>query len=323
MTRVWPKVVLLATVAFMLCIDFTTVRHAAVVGMGNCAVRQFVRLPETVDVLALGSSRVRAGISPAIMSSASGGALSANFNLGRSGLSAMRSYVTLRDALERGVRPRFVYLEIDIDALARTEDRLQLPMHSAIMRWRDIGLLLELHSDFTPIERLRLRLLAAAAKVRGAILPVLGGAPLTGLLGGNGPVLGCQDGLDAVQARRGASELAERRLIVPAVARELDLAPAESRARREELYFVDRVRALCRKHGIRLLVARPGAAYEPALSERSLQQVRALVPEFDEPPADVVKASWGGFLDAYHMGPLARERYSAWLAARFMQAPGP
>ena len=322
MTPAWPVAVLLAALAFLLCVDLTPVRHAAVVGLGGCAVRQITRLPPRVDVVALGSSRVRAGISPAVLTLASGAELAVNMNLGRSGLSAMRSYVTLRDALEQGMRPRFVVFEIDLDALQRADrpGPVRLPLHAGIMRWRDIDLLLQLHHDLPAIDRARLQLLGAAAKVRGAIIPVLGAAPVIGQLGDGALVVDCQAGLDAEQARQGAGELAERRGLVPAAAREFSLAPPEAQERRQELFFIDRARELCHEHGIRLVVVRPGAAYEPALSPSALAVVRALVPEFDEPPAEIVEATWSGFLDAYHMGPSARERYSAWLAGRLMQA---
>jgi len=322
MTYAWPKAVLLAALAFLLCLDLAPVRHAVVVGMGDCAVRQFVHLPGHVDMMALGSSRVRAAVSTQAIAAASGGVMSANFNLGRSGLSAMRSYVTLRDTLDRGVRPRVVVLEIDLDALQRrdADGRVRLPLHAAIMRWHDIGLLLDLHSDLSTVERWRLVLLAAAAKVRGAIIPMLGGAPVTGQLGIDAPVADCQAGLDAEQARQGVTELAERRRTAQAALREIALAPADAPARREELFFVERVRALCLAHGIGLVVVRPGAAYEPVLSPRALADVRALVPEFDEPPAALVQAAWAEFLDASHMGPGARERYSVWLTGRMLEA---
>jgi hypothetical protein len=325
---------LLAAAAFLASLDAVTVRQAAVVGMGDCSVRQFLGLPRHVDFLALGSSRVRSGISTQAIARASGGALRDNFNFGRSGLSAMRSYITFRDAVEQGIRPRFVFFEADLDALQDTnaDAPIKMPVNAAFMKYADAELMLQLsEEELGALSRLRLRLLTWLDKVRGSIIPVVALDPLWALVRTQGaPVPSCQDRADSVQTERGERELqalrrrrAEQGFDPTVAERAFREGAASSSPRQQELFFIARARELARTVGAVLLVARHGSAYEPPLSRDAVAQIRRAIPEFVQPPGPVILATWPDYVDATHMGPNARDRYSAWLAGQMLGVVAP
>lgn len=93
---------------------------------------------------------------------------------------------------------------------------------------------------------------------------------------------------------------------------------SRSAAARQVLHLLQQIRALCGQHGIVLLVARQGADREPALAPPVVDALKALVPEFVQPPEDLVRSTWGRFADATHMGPDARALYSRWLAEQVL-----
>lgn len=331
--RIVPVAVLALAAVFLLSLDATVVRQASVVGMGDCSIRQFVNLPQNVDLLALGSSRVRTGISTEAIVQASGGRLRSNFNFGRSGLSALRSYITLRDAVDRGVRPRFIFMEVDLDALQDTNvsSPIKMPGNVAFMKYADLGVMLEAPHELRMSAKTRLYLLTLLDKVRGSIIPVLAMDPLWGHFRAPGPpVASCQDRADSDITERGRAELEavrQRELVRNQDTRSMHRAfrpgAAESPLRQQELLFIGKVRELARKLGAVLVVARQGSAYEAPLSDDAIAQIRRDTPEFAQPPDDVVRASWAHFTDAAHMGPRAREIYSAWLAQRLLTVASP
>lgn len=319
-----PVAVLAVAAAFLTTLDAVAVRQASVVGMGKCSVRQLLNLPQRIEFIALGSSRVRAGISTEAIEHTLGSAPSSAFNFGRSGLSTLRSYITLRDAMDRGVRPRYVFLEVDLDALQDAQDAspIKMPVNAAFMKYADTALMLELPEGRSSLSIARLCLLTLLDKIRGSVIPVLSMDPLWATLQpGAAPVASCQAGADFERTERGERALDALRRNLPArgaaddhAVREYRAGANGSAARQQELLFVGKVRELAHAHGATLLVARHGQAYEPPLSESAIEAVHRDVPEFVQAPADVVRATWADFLDATHMGPQARVIYSTWLA---------
>src|SRR5688572_23352902 len=110
---------LVISLAFLVWIDTSYVRYTIESDRGNCSIWQIIRLPRDVDAIAIGSSRVRRGFDPKFVVSLDDGRLRSVYNLGRRGRDVIRNYVMFRDLLERGVRPKFAYIEINIDALSR------------------------------------------------------------------------------------------------------------------------------------------------------------------------------------------------------------
>lgn len=324
-----PITVLLLAAAFLASLDSTLVRHASVLGMSECSVRQWLSVPDRLDVAAFGSSRVRAGLSPDAIAQASAGALRSNVNFGRSGLSAMRSYVMLRDLVERGARPRFVFLEVDLEALQTSEPHAAIRpgAQAAFLRYADLASVLEIDGGLGPVGKARLLALTTLDKVRESIIPVLRGAALLDAVRPvDQPVRTCLLANEFALGERGSRELAAQREAMLALHhdRERSYAPGHPRAfqRAQELYYLARIRELLATHGAGLVVARHGAAYEPPLSPAAVAAVRVDVPEFAQPPASLVRATWPTFLDASHLGPDGRAAYSAWLARRLLAPAG-
>jgi hypothetical protein len=319
--------------AFLLSLDAAVLRQASVVGMGECSIRQFLSLPRDIDFLALGSSRVRSGISTQAMERASGGVLRNNFNFGRSGMSAMRSYITLRDVIERGARPRVVFMEVDLDAFqdVNTSSPIKMPANAAFMKYSDVELMLEYPEGLSTLSAMRLRLLTWLDKVRGSIIPMLALDPLSGQLRSpRTPVPSCQEPADFEQTRPGKQEmealrhrLSERSADFAVSTREMRQGSATSPKRQQELFFVAKARELARGLGVTFLVARHGSAYEPPLSRGAVAQIRLEIPEFVQAPDSVIRESWKDFVDIPHMGPVAREQYSAWLAEYIVNVTKP
>lgn len=327
--RVWPVSLIILAFSFLSSLDSILVRHAAVIGMAKCSVEQVVNMPSQVDLLALGSSRVLEGISTSTIEAASHGTIRRSFNLGRTDLSALRSYVILRDILERGIKPTIVFVEVNINALmdGGSQDQVKIPPHSAIMKFSDIGVLVESHKELGNVELHRLKVLAIFEKVRGSIIPILSGVPvLAWLRAGKQPISDCMDTYSEKQLRIGQEQLEKHRLAYLSTHRvgkpiETDYRPRAtvSASWRQELFFLEKIRALCQARGIALVVSRHWRAYEPPLSDSALAEIKTLIPEFEYPPKDLIRHTWAYFRDVAHMGPKAREIYSEWLTSRLMR----
>lgn len=328
--RHWPALIVLCGLLLFVFLDSPLVRHAAVLGLGHCSLQQYAGAPLAPDFLAFGSSRVRHGISPEEINRASHGRLSNNYNIGRAKLSAMRDYLLLRDLVDRGVRPRVVFVELDLDAL-RPQSGVQpirLPPHAAMLKYSDLGLLQQAYPDLDVSTRARLTVLEALSKVQGALAALVTGAPLRALLDEQAPApRDCR----ARKPMRWGLKYWERRLGRPAAdgeppnpleTRPFQVSP-DSPAARQVLFFMARIRELCRQHGIGLVVARHGAIYEPALTPSAVEEVRLLVPEFIQPPPELVRRTWAGFDDRAHMGHDARMLYSHWLTSQLLERAAP
>ena len=95
--------------------------------------------------------------------------------------------------------------------------------------------------------------------------------------------------------------------------------------KKEELYYIRKVRKLAKENDIDLIVSRPWQAYEKPLSPTALATLRKTIPEFVYPPTDVIRETWPAFQDPKHMSFRAADIYTEWLAreidARAEEAP--
>jgi hypothetical protein len=322
--RLWPIVLLAAGLFFLLYIDAPNMRHAAVLGLGNCSVQQYYGIPANPDFLALGSSRVRQGIAPEEIGAESNGRLTRNYNLGRSGLSSPRDYIVLRDLLERGVRPRAVYFELDLNALLRSTDvrLLRVPQYVALLKYSDLYLLQKAQPNMNSVERAQLTALTGLEKLRGAIVAFASGAPFGSAIPVGQAPHHCrpQDVTAPGIGQRLRAHI--KRAQEPETDRQMLQLTPDSAEARQVLFFLAGVRALCQQYGIALVVARPGAIGEPGLGAADEAAVKALAPEFVQPPRELAREIWADFDDETHMGSAARVRYTRWLAKVLMERTG-
>ena len=319
-TMLWPWSVLLIVVSIGTIADSTPVRHSGTPNMGRCGVSQIEHLPRHPSVIAFGSSRVREGIDPQALDMNLVGMGEPSVNMGRTGLSPMRSYVMLRDVLARDVRPHAVVYEIDLQSLAGgvTGKPITAPQFAAYMTWKDVVHVADPFLELNALDRLRLISLTAMAKFGGAVMALLGSGPLYTWDAAAMQVHCRSPAYDlivttAAYPRGGLTTLATpTKITVPPLVSQAGLLSPNAL---QELYYVGLARALCRSHGILFVAIRPKMRGELPISKASMDELLNVVPEFREPSAGEASKMWLGFADDTHMGAPARALYSRWVAS--------
>lgn len=313
---IWIGLIFALGISFLGYIDSPRVRHGSVLGLGSCSVKQYYMIPEKPDLLTFGSSRVRQGISPESIKTASKGQINSVYNLGRSGISTHREFIILRDLLEKGIRPRAVFIELDIDSLLSENDSKfrYIPENAVFMKYSDLRLLLESSPALTHNEELRMIALSYLEKIRGAIATFVSGAPFTIITHRSSPPTHCRvpktSTINLGQHIRARIHQAHETVTSTRPTQN----PSNTKTAQRTLFFINKIRALCKDNGISLIIARPGAVDEVPLSAEQEAIIRATVPEFVQPADQIVRRTWNGFDDETHMGHHARVVYSTWVA---------
>jgi hypothetical protein len=319
-----PVAVLTILLCFLVWSDSADFRHGLVPQTPACAIGQLKHLPADTDFIAIGSSRVLFGIDPETLRIASGGLIQKPFNLGRAGLSAARSYSVLRDLLAQGVRPKYAYFEVDLDAIrnAPSSGRITPDQHIATMSYRDIALLREAHADRPVLEGISAVTESMLKKLKTSLAQTLSGAASRNLRHADTrPPVVCWKPRYDQQSDKKIADLRERKASFQrayphaALASDNGFSPAHgSWQATQEIYFVRKMAELARLHGITFVIGRHWDAYSAPLSRHSLAEIRHIFPEFIYPPPELVRETWPYFYDPRHMGEGARRIYSQWLA---------
>lgn len=316
----WPWGVLLIVLLIGLIADSTPVRHSGTPSMGRCGVNQFENLPLHPSVIAFGSSRVREGIDPFALDVALHSIGEPSVNVGRTGLSSMRSFVMLRDVLARGVRPHAVVFEIDLQALEGgvPGNPISAPQFAAYMTWKDVVHVAAPFSELSELNRLRLIALTAMAKFGGSVIALLGAGPLH-TWDAAALQMHCRSAaydlmlVNAANLRNGlTSKTTPTKGTAPPLVTQAGLRSPNAL---QELYYIGLARALCKSQRITFVAIRPKMRGELPLSKASLDELLNVVPEFREPSADEASKMEPGYADDKHMGAPARDLYSKWLAS--------
>lgn len=315
--------VLVAAAAFVWWTDQPAVRYAFVRGGWQCSVQQFVNLPRDVDMIAIGSSRVRAGLDLNMVAARSGGQVSQPYNFSRTGRSPMRNYVIFRDIVERGTDLKFAYVEIDTAAFADTTQGQPLAVDRDVgfQRYGDILQVFHAFADRPVLERAHNIAAQSLKKIGDSIVFLFSGriAEANSQNGEPAPHVCWREYYNTKTAGK-TRRIEKQKADYEATFGDLWVAESDTvksfRSRRAvlEAYYFGLVRDLARKHGIKLVTSRHWRAYEPPLTAASLAELKLRFPEFIYPEADFVRSTWADFLDATHMFAGSRERFSHWFA---------
>ncbi len=302
--------------------DTSFVRNHVVGNENICSAQQIAALPKEVPFVALGSSRVRAGFSAELADEILGEELAPAYNLGRSGINIARNYRMLSDLINAGVRPKLAYVELDLLALEAQTRRptVGVARDVGVLTFSDIVTSTLIAPDTSAVARTHIIALSFLQKIRSAMVLILSGqVPRSYLSVPDTAVRVCWR---AYYDRRSPGKLRaieEQRALytdrygdlATALREEIQIASGWRAV--TELYYLDRIRELARANDITLIVSRHWRAYEPPLSPRSIATIQARIPEFRFPPAELVRESWGHFLDRTHMFDEARNMFTQWL----------
>lgn len=322
-----PLGILALFLGFFWWSDQTAFRYNTVANQSTCSVGQFEHLPERVDLVVIGSSRIRRGFSPEIAENHSSGLLVGAVNFGRPGKSIARSYSIVRDILGKKIYPKYIILEVDLDVLTRKPTKAKIPdlRDIGFLKYADALEILYIDDTRPLLERIHAVYRHWYLKLKSSIGYLLSGVVAqtyfsienrfskTCFLAGFDRYIPLefkklQEQKAYYQSKYGNLDIAFEHKVSLS-----DIQNSYSWAARAELYYVEKIRILARQHDIRLLVVRFGEAYQPPLSLAAEADIRSLIPEFIHPPAPLVREAWSGFVDTHHMGPLGRSLYTKWL----------
>lgn len=328
----WPALLLSSLALFLVLVDTPVFRNGIVQGDQACAVGQLVKLPPSVDLIVIGSSRIRESVDPILLSQVSEGGIRQPMNFARSGIDAERNYSILSDLLARGARPAVVILEVDLDKLSMDEEPKSIPMQTnlGIISYASILQSYYVYPQRPVIERLNRVAQKLLLKLQaGLVYAISGGAVKHHMqaLRSDRAEASCDRNLYLVRnplhIRRYQESIQEfdRLFGMSRLSAEDDRFRLRNTLHAQnEMFYLDRIRSIAVQHQVRLLVTRMWKAGQPPLSQAALSRIRADIPEFIYPPGELVRESWKNFVDASHLNSIARETYSRWLASEVLRS---
>jgi len=334
--RAWrPALLLTALVLFLVWTDSRGFRQGIVRNTQACAVSQMMALPPEVDFVAIGSSRIRQGIDPQQIIEGSGGRIRHPMNFGRGGKSVLRNFAILDDVLKQGARPAAILLEVDLERVAsKAHPRsIPVPRDTGILSFAAVLGTYGIHPQRPVIERLQNVALKLLVKLRTSLMYAFSGDAISH----HWQALGIGQADAVCRVPNYDVRLPEHVAKTEAVIQHYDkvfgpsrrtieddrFAQGEGLHAQDELYYLSQARAVAAHHQVRLIVTRPWNAGQPPLSEAAQTRIRAIIPEFVYPPADLVRASWDHFFDHNHMDVQARLAYSRWVADEVVRGMDP
>lgn len=323
--RLGAAFAVLASVLLVASADMKAVRFASVGNSYVCAARQLMDLPPQVDVVLLGSSRIRRGISPEQLAAQLGPDFQRVYNLGRPFRQILRSESIISYLIESGRIPKVVVLEADID-LFRFEPTgpwgLQ-PGEPGFLTYREL-----LAVDATTGEHDTGYLLARAVQTKVAQTASVHFSGLTArILASNRkkpPTVCWLDSYDVDDAKKQkkrekrAEELAAEGFD-PDVSTDPRFVGTASVAAQVQIATIDRIRTRLSELGVTLVVIRPNGYLDPPLGTEVTDQIKALIPEYAVPPEPLVRQLSKLNIDHSHFGPEGRKLYTEWLAGVIKQ----
>ncbi|MCB9992216.1 MAG: hypothetical protein H6873_01015 [Hyphomicrobiaceae bacterium] len=326
MRLVTPVAVVLACVAFLIWIDQPTFRYALAGNSRVCSVRQLENLPQSVDFIAVGSSRVRRGLDVERLMNESEGLFANAYNLGRPGKSTLRNLRLVRDVLSRPNSIKYLYLEIDVDFLLsnKSDGGLGTFATLTVLPHADLPEVL-VRANRNPALGVLFTAGVEYRKIRDSLVALLTGLVWETYTDSDhvAPRVCWSASFDRVATKKieairkgfenryGDLETATNTRTV-----------TNSFAARQQLRMINEIRQIAKDRGIVLLMSRTGAAYEPPLSEESVASIKKVLPEFVYPPEELVRQTWTYFADAHHYDEQARNLFTDWLMDQFISVEG-
>lgn len=317
--RIAAGLVLCLGLGVLALVDSPFLRHASVKNSTVCSAQQFAHLPRRLDVVVLGSSRMRRGVDAGEMVAASRGQFSAVYNLGRPGQEILRSALILDELSASGQAPKVLVLEANIDAL-----RLGRAMPwtwprdvAGFTPWRSILLGTPSAGRYPDF---RLVLDGLRAKLQQSLLLIANGVAWRVLTEHDVRdwTVCWSDQFDLETPRKANLRAAAMARVS---GRRVDLETAFDRRfhspvgdlARVELQTLERVRVRARQTGVHVIVVCPQGYGDAPYSREVLASLRALIPEFRYPPESLARRLSTLQIDGTHFGPEGRALYTRWV----------
>lgn len=316
-------------VAFLVSLEDPEFRFGSAGNARQCLANQIINMPEDPDIVLLGSSRLRRGVSPEQMVEDLGGDLKV-YNLGRSGFSTPRSYVLLRTLYDKGARPSVVVVEAELEAMrgvfARDKVRQRADWKvdsAAALGFRDMLDIPRSVFDAGVFGQMAFVGAGIARKIEMGIEQTLTGERVKVAPGQPVDTVCMLKRFDAPDDKRLARQERAKKQYETAQAEvfgDLDTALddrhdiAENSYTRAELAYLQRIRDLVDAHGGELLVVRLFPFRSPPISDTVRTRLTELVPEHRSPPESLYREVADMFADVTHFNRQGREIYTRWLS---------
>lgn len=307
----------------------STARHNFVPDYEVCFVEQLLGLPENIDVLLVGSSRIRYAVDPFVLDEALGNTAGTSFNIGRNGDTPERTYALIKDILQSGISVETVVIDFRLHDFYYNEP---------VEQWRRIGMGAMRHSDLPhyhaafPQQRGiagQVLLQATETKLAHGIRMLLNGQILSSMsisdpavkpdcLHQNRPISAKTQARDAARIEKFVQRFSVSDVRVQDKWAYLEQgydSPQLFPRAQLALYFLEETRRLTEEYGAELKVISPPMYKEIPMSAAAKRDLRTWIPELILPTDDAIIAAQTGYFDTRHMGEPLRKLYTQWLVS--------
>ncbi|WP_095590591.1 hypothetical protein [Actibacterium ureilyticum] len=321
--------ILCVCIALPLSIDRPEIRFGSAGNSQKCLANQIINMPTDVNILLLGSSRMRRGLDPEQLSKS----IAQNpkvYNLGRPGFSASRSYVMLRELFDSGIRPSLLVVEAETEAL---RGALNTKKYARPFTWRA-----DTSSVFSFKDHLTFPVAIAETGYLGWSF-IVGNGLLSKIE--RGLALKLADDIFETDPSQPAKTVcmretfdnptpvgiarAERKKarIEKILNKQFDDLDHEFDDRfnfednsfsRAEFHYLQKIRELAQQYDAALIVIRPHHYRSPPPDDNVRAKLTHLIPEYLAPPEQVYRQTAREFMDRSHLNPKGREIYTRWLS---------
>jgi hypothetical protein len=332
---IFPVTVLLIFISFIWWSDQPEFRYNFVGNSQECSVGQILGVKDkTLDFVALGSSRIRRGLSPEDIELASHGDIRFAVNFGRPGRSIARSYQMLEDVLVKKGRIKYAIVEFDLARLLDEPNMQSYKFETNHDNFLEYTTLLS-RINFNPSEPLWRRVHASVKsifiKLRTSLIYFISGKiSINGSSKGNRFEKVCWLPNFDEQSPQKKYALEEKRVrmeggygpgLYTTATADFNLNDEVSRNLKFfslELYYMNKIIRLANKHSFKVYFTQLPSSYDPPLSRKAILNIKALVPNFFYPREDLIRANMTFFNDINHMDKHSRKAYSQWIASELI-----
>lgn len=311
--------IIAACIAFLVLINQPIVRYMGVGNSRVCSAQQMLNLPDKIDLVTIGSSRIRQGFSPKSIQEASGGRINVVYNLGRPQRNISRSYYILKDLVDRDIEIKTAVVEADIEALQGSHARKNVLNKVNIYLWPTYSQVIDYETRFGRGFADYVR--GFSDKIRQNLVIAAVGEVWASYRDSNEPApLVCAKRTEVTTNPNNKSKQQQRKERLTARFGDPDQSfneefkAVDTQHTQIELYFLDQIRQLADGAGINLVFVRPFGYYDRPLSPDVIAKLQEIVPEYRYPPAQFVRDNNENFADGAHLNDVGRNNYSTWLA---------
>ena len=317
--------VFISLVLFISYLDSPKVRYNLVGNSPDCSVAQILNAPKKIDVLLLGSSAVRRGFSPQIMTSLSENTFHEVFNFGRPNKDIARSFTILNDLGNKRIYPKTVIVEIDLESIRGVSNKkdIDLFFRPGFYSYDVILTILKI-DNLSFYKRIDYLVDLITIKLHSSITNfLLGKFYFLDILrekNTDAPNVCWVSSFDEITLEKESikKEKYKNNLnIFPDLLLDSDerFTDSDTPQKLIELFYINQIRDYAKDHQIELYFVRLPFYADPPLSKSTVSHVKTLIPEFIYPPSELVRQNSMNFVDATHLNANGRLAYSAWLTS--------